>query len=111
MVEDCPFETWLVCSRITSMKCCRLNHPRNLVLRQIAIWNLIGAVGFTLCGALGYAAASSSKVYSYSFRHMNARTNILVVQLPKCAFHILGQLGLYDRQCNAAMGIALERGP
>ena len=26
------------------------------------MWNLIGAVGFTLCGALGYASSSSSKV-------------------------------------------------
>jgi hypothetical protein len=26
------------------------------------VWNFIGAVGFTLCGALGYATASSSKV-------------------------------------------------
>ncbi|KAF9064282.1 hypothetical protein BDP27DRAFT_1230754 [Rhodocollybia butyracea] len=28
---------------------------------QIAIWNFIGAVGFTLCGALGYASATSTK--------------------------------------------------
>ncbi|GBE84485.1 hypothetical protein SCP_0604640 [Sparassis crispa] len=28
---------------------------------HIGLWNLIGAVGFTLCGALGYAAATSTK--------------------------------------------------
>ncbi|KIK70293.1 hypothetical protein GYMLUDRAFT_150661, partial [Collybiopsis luxurians FD-317 M1] len=28
---------------------------------QVAVWNLVGAVGFTLCGALGYAAQVSSK--------------------------------------------------
>lgn len=27
---------------------------------EVAVWNLVGAVGFTLCGALGYAAVSSS---------------------------------------------------
>jgi hypothetical protein len=26
------------------------------------VWNFIGAIGFTLCGALGYATTSSSKV-------------------------------------------------
>jgi hypothetical protein len=25
------------------------------------VWNFVGAVGFTLCGALGYAAATNSK--------------------------------------------------
>lgn len=29
--------------------------------RQVAFWNLVGAIGFTLCGALGYAAVASSK--------------------------------------------------
>jgi len=28
---------------------------------HIAVWNLIGAMGFTLCGALGYAALGSTK--------------------------------------------------
>ncbi|KIP05664.1 hypothetical protein PHLGIDRAFT_91841 [Phlebiopsis gigantea 11061_1 CR5-6] len=28
---------------------------------QVAFWNLVGAIGFTLCGALGYAAVASSK--------------------------------------------------
>ncbi|KZT06667.1 uncharacterized protein LAESUDRAFT_725756 [Laetiporus sulphureus 93-53] len=28
---------------------------------HIGVWNLIGAVGFALCGALGYASATSSK--------------------------------------------------
>jgi len=28
---------------------------------HIAVWNLVGAFGFTLCGALGYAAISSTK--------------------------------------------------
>ncbi|KAJ3903990.1 hypothetical protein F5879DRAFT_802509 [Lentinula edodes] len=28
---------------------------------QVAIWNFIGAIGFTLCGALGYAAQVSTK--------------------------------------------------
>ncbi|KAJ3729888.1 hypothetical protein C8R42DRAFT_653130 [Lentinula raphanica] len=28
---------------------------------QVAIWNFIGAIGFTLCGALGYAAQTSTK--------------------------------------------------
>ncbi|KAJ4468904.1 hypothetical protein J3R30DRAFT_3304544 [Lentinula aciculospora] len=28
---------------------------------QIGIWNFIGAIGFTLCGALGYAAQASTK--------------------------------------------------
>ncbi|KAJ3998093.1 hypothetical protein F5050DRAFT_1873318 [Lentinula boryana] len=28
---------------------------------QVAVWNFIGAIGFTLCGALGYAAQTSTK--------------------------------------------------
>ncbi|KAH9830222.1 uncharacterized protein C8Q71DRAFT_787908 [Rhodofomes roseus] len=28
---------------------------------HIGAWNLVGAVGFTLCGALGYASLTSSK--------------------------------------------------
>jgi hypothetical protein len=38
-----------------------LPKPMNLGW-QVAFWNGVGAVGFTLCGALGYAAANSSKV-------------------------------------------------
>ncbi len=37
----------------------------NMILtpsRHIAVWNLVGALGFTLCGALGYAAIVSTKV-------------------------------------------------
>ncbi|KAF5382353.1 hypothetical protein D9757_012714 [Collybiopsis confluens] len=37
-----------------------LPNPLNLGW-QIAVWNLIGAVGFMLCGALGYAAQVSAK--------------------------------------------------
>ncbi len=33
-------------------------------LRHVALWNLFGAVGFTLCGALGYASLTSSGVSS-----------------------------------------------
>lgn len=33
----------------------------------IGAWNLIGAVGFTLCGALGYASFPSSKVSVHQF--------------------------------------------
>lgn len=29
---------------------------------HVAFWNLVGAVGFTLCGALGYASTRSTKV-------------------------------------------------
>lgn len=35
------------------------------VRRHIAFWNLIGALGFTLCGALGYASLSSTKARVY----------------------------------------------
>jgi hypothetical protein len=28
--------------------------------RHVGLWNLIGAIGFTLCGALGYASLASS---------------------------------------------------
>jgi hypothetical protein len=35
-------------------------HPSN---RQVAFWNLIGAIGFMLCGALGYASESSGAEY------------------------------------------------
>ena len=45
--------------------------------RHVAVWNLIGAIGFTLCGALGYAALSSTKVRSSSIelQHLGVRLN------------------------------------
>ena len=30
--------------------------------RHVGVWNLVGAIGFTLCGALGYASFASSGV-------------------------------------------------
>ena len=33
---------------------------------HIGLWNLIGAVGFTLCGALGYASSNSGVAYESS---------------------------------------------
>lgn len=33
---------------------------------HVAFWNLIGAIGFTLCGALGYASTLSTKVSNAS---------------------------------------------
>ncbi|KAB5515664.1 hypothetical protein GE09DRAFT_576972 [Coniochaeta sp. 2T2.1] len=33
---------------------------------HIAVWNLVGGIGFTLCGALGFAAANSGAVYQGS---------------------------------------------
>lgn len=33
---------------------------------HIGVWNLIGGIGFTLCGALGFAAANSGAVYEGS---------------------------------------------
>jgi hypothetical protein len=33
---------------------------------HIGLWNFIGAIGFTLCGALGYASANSGAVYEGS---------------------------------------------
>lgn len=33
--------------------------------RHIGFWNLIGAIGFMLCGALGYASVTSTKVGSH----------------------------------------------
>ena len=29
---------------------------------HVGFWNLVGAVGFTMCGALGYASTASTKV-------------------------------------------------
>lgn len=29
--------------------------------QRLTVWNFIGAIGFTLCGALGYAAQVSTK--------------------------------------------------
>lgn len=33
---------------------------------HIGLWNLIGAIGFTLCGALGFASANSGAAYEAS---------------------------------------------
>ena len=33
---------------------------------HIGAWNLVGGIGFTLCGALGFAASNSGAVYQGS---------------------------------------------
>lgn len=58
VVEDHSFETRMV--RLQHCGCPSLY--ANPAGRQVAFWNLIGAIGFTLCGALGYAAVTSTKV-------------------------------------------------
>jgi hypothetical protein len=36
------------------------SHYRGYGRRHVAAWNLIGAIGFTLCGAFGYGSVSST---------------------------------------------------
>ena len=64
---------------------------------HIGVWNLIGAVGFTLCGALGYASSTSSKVSNGSVRGrmvLRGRTG----ELPERTRDILGIVGILDRE-------------
>ncbi|KAH9918086.1 uncharacterized protein B0H18DRAFT_823524, partial [Fomitopsis serialis] len=54
---------FIVSSLLMMIECQRKWWSPNLraVGWHIGFWNLVGAVGFTLCGALGYAALASSK--------------------------------------------------
>jgi hypothetical protein len=42
-----------------SESCPRKNTQRIAWLMIVGAWNLVGAIGFTLCGALGYASKTS----------------------------------------------------
>jgi hypothetical protein len=88
--------------------------------RHVGLWNLVGAVGFTLCGALGYGSVASTKVRSCSCftvfpltRSSSLHLPVLragVGRLPVGAVHVLGRLGVSDRELRAAVGDALARG-
>ena len=69
---------------------------------HIGVWNLVGAIGFTLCGALGYASSTSSKVSSEWIKdHVVLRHG--TGKLPERTRHILGIMGLFDRKCDPAL--------
>ena len=68
-----------------------------LHLRQVAFWNLVGAIGFTLCGALGYAATSSSRVSSTLSDEGTPRSTQATGQLSEYPSDVLGKLGVHDR--------------
>ncbi len=53
MVEIEPSVARMV-HTILVLICSALTHVQ---IRHVGFWNLVGSIGFTLCGALGYGAA------------------------------------------------------
>jgi hypothetical protein len=58
MVETESSVNWLVRHSSSLQRLVRISKLRND--RHVGFWNLVGAIGFTLCGAFGYASLSKT---------------------------------------------------